>query len=150
MRKKIIFTLVFVSCFSWISAIVNNFKEIKFLYALYFDKSTIYKDALVIEKYYNVDGEATDLYHIEGYLKNNKEKVKIRGVMSSLDKDENGNFLVWYCNFKGINYTLIREKDETQIPCFYFNPWFNLVLMALFIPSLLYYIQLKILEKNKK
>ncbi|WP_024742327.1 hypothetical protein [Tenacibaculum maritimum] len=121
-------------------AIINDFHQIRLFYAVNFKQSCFKKEVLVLEKYYNVDGEATDLYYIEGYLKENKVKKTISGYMPSLDKDENGNFLVWYCNFKNISYTLTREKEEDQIPFFYFNPWFHFVLLVLFIPLLLYYL----------
>ncbi|CAA0249443.1 hypothetical protein ACE1MK_05565 [Tenacibaculum maritimum] len=150
MSKTITLIIIIISFFVGVSEIHHGFKQTKFLYALYFDRSTIQEDVLIEKKRYNVDGEATDLYYIEGYLKENKVKKTISGYMPCLDKDENGNFLVWYCNFKNISYTLTREKEEDQIPFFYFNPWFHFVLLVLFIPLLLYYLKLKILEKNKK
>ncbi|RLK00431.1 hypothetical protein [Tenacibaculum discolor] len=149
MNKTITLIIIIISFFVWVSEFHHDFKQTKFLYALYFERSTIQKDVLIEEKRYNVDGNPTDLYYVEGCLKNNKVEKIISGYMPSLDKDENGDFLVWYCNFKDISYILTREKEENQIPFFYFNPWFHFVLLVLFIPLLLYYLKLKI-EKNKK
>ncbi|CAA0164762.1 hypothetical protein [Tenacibaculum maritimum] len=131
-------------------AIINDFHQIRLFYAVNFKQSCFKKEVLVLEKYYNVDGEATDLYIIEGYLKENKVKKTISGYMPSLDRDENGDFLVWYCNYEGRDFTLKRKKNEKKPSKILGRAWFNLILIVLFIPSLLYYIRLKILEKNKK
>ncbi|AZJ36019.1 hypothetical protein D6T69_10990 [Tenacibaculum singaporense] len=136
--------------FAVLSAIVNDFYQIKLFYVVNFEQSCFIKDVLIVEKYFNVDGEPTDLYHIEGYLKRNKIKKTITGYMPSLDKDKNGNYLVWYCNQEGRNFILKRKKNEKSPSIVLGGVWFNLTLIILFIPSLLYYIGLKILEKNKK
>ncbi|MFL0105921.1 hypothetical protein [Tenacibaculum maritimum] len=150
MSKTITLIIIIISFFVGVSEIHHGFKQTKFLYALYFDRSTIQEDVLIEKKRYNVDGEATDLYYIEGYLKENKVKKTISGYMPSLDRDENGDFLVWYCNYEGRDFTLKRKKNEKKPSKILGRAWFNLILIVLFIPSLLYYIRLKILEKNKK
>ncbi|MDE1207634.1 hypothetical protein [Tenacibaculum larymnensis] len=142
--------LSIVGFFAVLSAIVNDFYQIKLLYTVNFKQSCYVKDVLIEKKRYNVDGEATDLYYIEGYLKENKVKKTISGYMPSLDKDENGNFLVWYCKWEERNLILKRKKNEKKPSKTLGGIWFNLILIVLFIPSLLYYIRLKILEKNKK
>ncbi|MFT7900887.1 hypothetical protein VBY74_12995 [Tenacibaculum ascidiaceicola] len=142
--------LSIVGFFAILSAIMNDFYQIKLLYTVNFKQPCYVKDVLIEKKRYNVDGEATDLYYIEGYLKENKVKKTISGYIPSLDKDGNGNFLVWYCKWEERNYILKRKKNEKHPSKNLGGVWFNLILIALFIPSLFYYIRLKILEKNKK
>ena len=150
MKKVINLVLIGLGTLTLISGYMNDFKRLKYLYATHFEPSTIVKDALVLEKYYNVDGNSTDLYYIEGYLKENKVKGKIMGHLPSFEKDEEGDFLVWFCDFQKIEHILIRKKSQTEPRKNLINTWFNLICILLLIPSLLYYMYSIYLEKRKK
>ncbi len=146
--KKISIVLSLLGFFALLFETINSFSKTELLFVINYNNSSFIKDTLILKKRTIVDGHLSGLYNIEGSLKKTKIEKKMVGNINALDRDGSGNFLVWYYKKNETDFVFFRKKNESSPPRIIISLWFNLLLMILFLPSLIYYLYITKTYKN--
>lgn len=146
--KKISIVLSLLGFFTLLFETINGFSKTELLFVINYNNSSFVRDTLILKKRTVVDGHLSGLYNIEGYLKKTKIEKRMVGNINVLDRDGSGNFLVWYYKKNETDFVFFRKKNERSPSRIRISLWFNLLLIILFLPSLIYYIYLKKSHKN--
>ncbi len=151
-RKKISLIIAILGFLFLTEGMIKNFEKIKFLYAYYYEPTSFMKDELIIKSFHeeiNEDTGVTSIYVYIGNLKKDKVKTQITANKNSIERNKNGNILVWRYKFKNKSRTFQRTPKEEFPPLkFTYSSWLATLFTILFLPALIYYSFLK--RKIKK